>query len=497
MRHQPARRVPPQLLGGQPAHALDERAFHLADVDGRVDRAAGIVQHVGAQQAPFAGQRVDHHFRDRRAVGEVVERAAMQPGLIPVQLGRGVEAVGPQLHARHVGQAHQLVERYAALTLLGPDLGVVVGEGDGLDGHVVVLRGEGGQALADLARGILRGLAVQVAAGGGRGGGRVGDLAGVGGRHAHAAEGDAQLMRHHLRDLGVQALAHLGAAVVHQDGAVVVHVHQRAGLVEVPHVERDAELHRRQRQAALEHRAGRVEGAHGLAAGAVVGRGFQFVEQFVDDVVFHGLAVRRDVVPVLAVQVGAAHIQRVASERARDVVQDGLDGERALRPAEAAEGRVRLRVGARAEAVDLHLGQPVGVVEVADGARHHRAGQVGREARARGHVDLHAEDAAVVVVAGFVRKAEVVPLAGDHHVVVAVGAQLHRAGQLPRGQRGAAGEQRRLRFLAAEAAAHAPAFHQHLVGMPAQHVRHGVLHLGRMLRRAPHVHAVVFLRHGI
>ncbi len=378
MRHQLARRVPPQLFGGQPAHALDERAFHLADVDGRVDRAAGIVQHVGAQQAPFAGERVDHHFRDRRAISEVVERAAMQLALIPMQLGRGVETVGPQLHARHVGQAHQFVERHAAR----PDLDLVGHEGDGFGGHLVVLRSEGGQALADLARGVLRGLAVQVAAGRGRRGGGVGDLAGVGGRHAHAAEGHAQLMRHHLRHLGVQPLAHLGAAMVHEDGAVVVHVHQRAGLVEVPHVERDAELHRRQRQAALEHRAGRIERTHGFAPRTVVGRGFQLVEQFVDDVVFYRLAVWRDVVPVFAVEVGAAHIQRVAAERARDVVQDVLDGERALRPAEAAEGGVRLRVGARAETVDLHFGQPVGVIEMADGARHHRTGQVGREARA-------------------------------------------------------------------------------------------------------------------
>jgi hypothetical protein len=61
----------------------------------------------------------------------------------------------------------------------------------------------------------------------------------------------AQLVRHHLRHLGVQALAHLGAAVVHQHRAVGVHMHQRAGLVEVVHVERDAELHRRERQPRL------------------------------------------------------------------------------------------------------------------------------------------------------------------------------------------------------------------------------------------------------
>ena len=43
---------------------------------------------------------------------------------------------------------------------------------------------------------------------------------------------DAQLVRDDLRDLGVQALAHLGAAVVHEHRAVGVDVHQRAGLVQ-------------------------------------------------------------------------------------------------------------------------------------------------------------------------------------------------------------------------------------------------------------------------
>jgi hypothetical protein len=55
-------RVPDQLLGGQPAHALDEGAFDLADVDGRVDGAAHVVQDVGAQHAVLAGQGVDGHL---------------------------------------------------------------------------------------------------------------------------------------------------------------------------------------------------------------------------------------------------------------------------------------------------------------------------------------------------------------------------------------------------------------------------------------------------
>ena len=43
---------------------------------------------------------------------------------------------------------------------------------------------------------------------------------------------DLEHLGHHLRDLGVQPLAHLGAAVVQRDRAVGVDVHQRAGLVQ-------------------------------------------------------------------------------------------------------------------------------------------------------------------------------------------------------------------------------------------------------------------------
>jgi hypothetical protein len=97
----------------------------------------------------------------------------------------------------------------------------------------------------------------------------------------------AQLVRHHLRHLGVQALAHFGAAVVHQHRAVGVDMHQRAGLVEVLDVEADAELHRRERQAALEHGAVGVEGGHGGAAAG--SRCWPAGDQFVDDVVAHRL----------------------------------------------------------------------------------------------------------------------------------------------------------------------------------------------------------------
>ena len=63
------------------------------------------------------------------------------------------------------------------------------------------------------------------------------------------SERHAEFLGDDLRDLGEQALPHLGAAVIELDRAVGIDVHQRAGLVEVDQREGNAELHRRQRDA--------------------------------------------------------------------------------------------------------------------------------------------------------------------------------------------------------------------------------------------------------
>ena len=175
-----------------------------------------------------------------------------------------------------------------------------------------------------------------------------------------------------------------------------------------------------------------------------------------------------------------------------------LDRERALRPAEAAEGGVALRVRLRQSS----RGSPPRAA-----SRHCRSGtarasspgrQVGRDGRrARPSSTSAPRMRPVVVEADLVVEVEAVAAAGDQEVVVAVQAQLDRALQPLRGDRGDAGEQRRLRLLAAEAAAHAPALDLHLVRRQLQRVRHEVLHLAGVLGRAVHLHAAVFLRHRV
>ena len=257
-------------------------------------------------------------------------------------------------------------------------------------------------------------------------------------------------------------------------------------------VERDAELERRQRDATLQHRAGRVEPGDGFAPRPVVAAQLQLGHQLVNDVVGHDLVVRCDVFFGFSVKVGAPHIERIAPELAGDSVQDVLDRDGALRPAKATERGVALRVGPGRIAVHGDVGQPVGVVEVTQRARHHRARQVGRMASPRHHRNLGTEDAALVVVADLVVVPEAVAPASDQEVVIAVEPQLDRALQPAGRHRRDAGEDRRLRFLAAKRTAHAPAFHLHFIGMQVQRMRDQVLHLARMLGRAVDMHRTAF-----
>ena len=64
----------------------------------------------------------------------------------------------------------------------------------------------------------------------------------------HALEPDAEFFGGDLRYLLEQALAHFRAAVIEVNGAVLIDVHQRAGLIEMGERERNAEFHRRQRE---------------------------------------------------------------------------------------------------------------------------------------------------------------------------------------------------------------------------------------------------------
>ncbi len=111
---------------------------------------------------------------------------------------------------------------------------------------------------------------------------------------------------------------------------------------------------------------------------------------------------------------------------ARDLVDHALDPHHALRPAEAPEGRIGYGVGLAAEGEDADIFEVIAVVAVEHRAVVDRTRQVRRVPTASGQHEIDAEDAALVVEADLVFGLEIVPLAGHHHVVVAVHAQLDR-----------------------------------------------------------------------
>ena len=111
------------------------------------------------------------------------------------------------------------------------------------------------------------------------------------------------------------------------------------------------------------------------------------------------------------------------------------------------------------------------------GAVHDAGGEIRRIAAAGEKIDRIALDAPLLVEADLPIAAEVVPLAGENEIVVAVETQLARASRDARRKRCGHGPLRRLALLAAEAAAHAPRLAGHIGIGNVEHAGDHVLHL--------------------
>ena len=195
--------------------------FDLADIDCRVEAVARIVEGIGTQQAPLAGQCIDHYFRDCRTVGKIKERMPGHGLGIPMHPWCGIEAIRPQLNPLQIRLHHQLVKRQRLRT--GADDAIGELHLAGIAGKF--FGGDRAQALANLQRSILCGLAVEVATGRGSSCRGIGDLAGVGGATTHPLQRQAECMGNHLRHLGIEPLAHFGATMIDQYRTIGVDVH--------------------------------------------------------------------------------------------------------------------------------------------------------------------------------------------------------------------------------------------------------------------------------
>ena len=88
------------------------------------------------------------------------------------------------------------------------------------------------------------------------------------------------------------------------------------------------------------------------------------------------------------------------------------------------------------------------------------------------------------------------PLAGGHHVVIAIWTQLNRTGELLRGQCRDGAEQIHLRFFSTKTAAHTADIHRHCVRRNTQHMRDHVLCFAWVLRRRIDHHIFIFAWQG-
>ncbi len=449
------------------------------------------MQDVAAQHLVFAGQGVDDHFRTGRAVGVVVERPAARLAAVVVDLRCAVKTGGRQRNLAEIGLLDQLIE--ADVLVAQAHLAIL--ELDIFLEDLPLARGELHQPLLDGLRGILRRLAVEVGAAACCRRRSVRHFVGIGRGDLDAVDIDLEHLGHHLGDLGVQALTHLGAAMVQVDAAIGVDVHQCTTLVEETGGEADAEFHRRQRQALLQDRACGIERADFFASRCIVAAGFQLGGHLLEHVVLDGLVVVGDVALGLAVVVALAHLERVLAQLAGHGVHDLLDGDHALWATEAAVGGIRGEVGLAAMAVDGGVAQVVGVVGVEHGAVDDRAGEVRRIAAVAGQVDLDTVQQAVVIEADVVFDVERVTLAGHGHVFHARQTHLGRAAGEVRDHCAHAHRAGCLGFLAAKATTHAAHVDDDLVHRDAKHFGDQLLHFGGVLRGGVDDYAAVFGGH--
>src|SRR5262249_24494442 len=70
------------------------------------------------------------------------------------------------------------------------------------------------------------------------------NLVGLRTHHADGLRRKAELAHCHASDLRIEALPHLGSAMIHLNRAIAINKHERSGLIEPACGKRDAELHR-------------------------------------------------------------------------------------------------------------------------------------------------------------------------------------------------------------------------------------------------------------
>ena len=374
------------------------------------------MQDVHGGDAAFARQCVDDDFADGSAIGEVVERPA--PGFFAavVNFGCPVKARGRKLYPCEIGELHQFGK--GQLLIAGDHS--AVRKLDTLRIHIEMMGCKGDQPTLEGVGGIQRGHGVEVCTGrcGCRGG--IGHLVSPGRRDLDIVDRQRKGVTHDLGNLDEKALSHLGPAMVEMDTAVSIDVQERACLVEPGGREGNAELDRRERKTSHHQRICCIRLANRVAPCPVMTALLQFFNNLIQYKVVDLHEVGRDVAVSTAVKVALAYRQRIKTCGAGNALDNAFTRQHALGAAKTPKRGVGNRVGEGPLGPDIHGGEIVSVVDMKHGAVIDRIRQIERTTAARGEMAVDRKDLSLVIVTHLPVKPEVVPFAGQTHVIVAV-----------------------------------------------------------------------------
>ena len=269
--------------------------------------------------------------------------------------------------------------------------------------------------------------------------------------------------------------------MIHLHGAVSIDEDERSPLVVERRGERDAELRRRDGEAALRLVVLRVERRNPRAPRVEIARRLQLLPDPLDAVRFlDGLPVMRGLPD--AVEVALADDVRRDRQALRRLRQDVFDGDHRLRTAETAERGLRRLVRAADAAGRFDVGQVVRVVAVKERPPHDRLRQIEAEPAVGEERDAQRLDLPARRKSRRVANEIWMALPGQRHVELARQPHANGTAGLPRAERGDRGPRVCLHLLAAKRAAHAQAFDGHVLARQPEHARDDLLRFRRMLR---------------
>lgn len=240
--------LPEGFFDGEEALSLDESAFDLAVVDGRVDGASDVHLEVGADCGVVAGETVDFDFGEGDTLGEVEEHFTLVLAPDVANFGSLVEAVRGEVDTVKVGGCGELVHAGVRAKLLAVGL----------------------ETFVELLAGVPDGISVQVGGCGGGGGRGIGYSVGGGFGDVDVFKWDLECFGCNHGHLCVKTLTHLSSSVSYQDRTIVVNVYQSTSLVEEQGGEGDTKLGWNESKASLLPLVGCVELVDCLPPGFVV-----------------------------------------------------------------------------------------------------------------------------------------------------------------------------------------------------------------------------------